>query len=52
MNYEYEQINYKKNMPINVFTHTVERFPYHWHEDMEILFVLEGALEIRVRQGR
>ncbi|MFS0673556.1 hypothetical protein AB1K81_10150 [Ornithinibacillus sp. 179-J 7C1 HS] len=37
---------------INVFTHTVERFPYHWHEDMEILFVLEGALEIRVRQGR
>ncbi|MBC5635207.1 helix-turn-helix domain-containing protein [Ornithinibacillus sp. BX22] len=50
MNYEYEQINYKKDLPINVFTHTVEHFPYHWHEDMEILFVLEGALEIRVGQ--
>ncbi|MFC4319894.1 GH39 family glycosyl hydrolase [Litchfieldia salsa] len=48
MDYQYEQIDYKTDIPVNVFTHTVERFPYHWHEDMEILFVLEGRLEIRV----
>ncbi|MCH1626895.1 GH39 family glycosyl hydrolase [Ferdinandcohnia quinoae] len=50
MRYEYEQIDYQVDLPINIFTHTVERFPYHWHEATEILFVLEGDLEIRVNQ--
>lgn len=48
MRYDYEQIDYQVDLPINIFTHTLERFPYHWHEDIEILFVLKGALEIRV----
>lgn len=50
MHYEYEQIDYQVDLPIKIFTHTVERFPYHWHEATEILFVLEGELEIRVNQ--
>ncbi len=50
MHYEYEQIDYQVDIPIKIFTHTVERFPYHWHEATEILFVLEGELEIRVNQ--
>ena len=47
---QYEQINYQSNVPINIFTQTVESFPYHWHEDIEILFVLEGSLEIRINR--
>ena len=47
---KYEQINYQSDVPIKVFTQTVESFPYHWHEDIEILFVLEGSLEIRVNR--
>lgn len=50
MRYQYEQIDYQVELPINIFTHTVEHFPYHWHEAIEILFVLEGELEIRVNQ--
>lgn len=50
MHYQYEQIDYQVDLPINIFTHTVERFPYHWHEATEILFVLEGEMEIRVNQ--
>ncbi|WP_083652419.1 cupin domain-containing protein [Bacillus sp. MRMR6] len=46
----YEQIDYQVDLPIKIFTHTVEHFPYHWHEATEILFVLEGELEIRVNQ--
>src|SRR5690625_3622514 len=51
MSYQYEQINYKQEFPVKIFTHTVERFPYHWHEDTEILFVLAGELEIRLNQN-
>ncbi len=50
MQYQYEQIDYKVDLPVNIFTQTIERFPYHWHEDMEILFVLEGELEIRINK--
>ncbi|WP_207634170.1 cupin domain-containing protein, partial [Halalkalibacter urbisdiaboli] len=50
MRYQYELIDYQVDLPINIFTHTVESFPYHWHEATEILFVLEGELEIRVNQ--
>lgn len=50
MHYQYEQIDYQVDLPINIFTHTVEQFPFHWHESTEILFVLEGELEIRVNQ--
>ncbi|MGV2941456.1 helix-turn-helix domain-containing protein [Mesobacillus sp. LC4] len=50
MSYQYEQIDYDVDLPIRIFTQTVEQFPYHWHEDTEILFVLQGALEIRVNR--
>lgn len=50
--YTYEPINYLHNLPINIFTHTVERYPYHWHEDPELLFVLEGSLEVRLNEKK
>nr|WP_256366463.1 helix-turn-helix domain-containing protein [Terribacillus sp. AE2B 122] len=34
-----------------MYTHKVANFPYHWHEDMEILFVLSDDVEIRVNQN-
>ncbi|MFC5734089.1 GH39 family glycosyl hydrolase [Cytobacillus gottheilii] len=52
MQYQYEQINYQADLPVNIFTQTVERFPYHWHEDTEILLILDGELEIRIDQDR
>lgn len=48
MDFQYEQIQYKEGLPVNIFTHMIERFPYHWHEDPELLFVLEGELEVRI----
>lgn len=52
MQYQYEQINYQADLPVNIFTQTVERFPYHWHEDTELLLILEGELEIRIDRDR
>lgn len=48
MEYRYENIEHNSKIPIKIFTHTLEQFPYHWHEDMEILFVLKGNVEIFV----
>lgn len=48
----YEQIHYGKNLPVKMFTHTVRRFPYHWHEDIEIIFVLSGEVEVRVHEKK
>lgn len=50
MEYKYEVIKHQIDIPVKIFTHTVEQFPYHWHEDMEILFILKGSVEIRVDQ--
>lgn len=46
MKYLYENIEYKLNTPIKIFAHCLEQFPYHWHEDMEIVFVVKGTVEI------
>lgn len=46
MEYSYENIEHKLNIPIRIFTHYLDKFPYHWHEEMEILFVLKGRVEL------
>ena len=46
MEYNYENIEHKLNIPIRIFTHYLEKFPYHWHEEMEMLFVLKGTVEL------
>lgn len=48
MEYRYENIDHHFSTPIKIFTQTLESFPYHWHEDVEILFVLKGCVEVFV----
>jgi len=48
LDYLYETIEHNSHIPIKIFTHTIDNYPYHWHEDTEILFVLKGEIEITV----
>lgn len=48
MEYIYETIEHNHHIPIKIFTQTIDKFPYHWHEDTEILFVLKGEVEITI----
>lgn len=48
MNLLRETINYQKNLPVNMFLHRVQLVQSHWHESLEILFLLEGQIEIMV----
>lgn len=49
MQFHYEAIE----QSVKIFTQTVELFPYHWHEETEILFILKGSIEISIdKQGK
>ncbi|MBU3146869.1 helix-turn-helix domain-containing protein [Clostridium sp. CF012] len=44
--YKYEVINHDERLPIKIFLHNINKYPVHWHEDIEIIFVLEGSIKI------
>ena len=42
-----EKIMYKDELPINVITANIEEYPIHFHDDMEVVYVLEGSINLR-----
>lgn len=42
-----EKIVYKDQLPINVVTADIEEYPIHFHDDMEVVYVLEGSVILR-----
>lgn len=48
MNYYYEIIEGEGTLPLKTIIHSVDEFQFHWHKELEILFVLEGSVNVRV----
>ncbi len=42
-----EKIVYKDELPINVTTASIDEYPIHFHDDMEVVYVLEGSIVLR-----
>ncbi|MDO4833617.1 MAG: helix-turn-helix domain-containing protein [Bacillota bacterium] len=42
-----ENIMYKDELPINVITANIEKYPIHFHDDMEVVYVLDGSVTLR-----
>lgn len=42
-----EKIVYKDELPINVITANINEYPIHFHDDMEVVYVLEGNIILR-----
>lgn len=42
-----EKIMYKDELPVNVITANIEEYPIHFHDDMEVVYVLEGNILLR-----
>ena len=42
-----EKIIYKDELPINVTTANIEEYPIHFHDDMEVVYVLDGSVILR-----
>ena len=42
-----EKIIYKDELPINVTVANIEEYPIHFHDDMEVVYVLGGSVILR-----
>ena len=42
-----ERIQYKRELPIDLLVADVEQYPLHFHEDCEIVYVMQGAVRLR-----
>lgn len=38
---------YKDELPVNVVVANIEEYPIHFHDDMEVVFVLQGSVVLR-----
>lgn len=38
---------YKDELPVNVVVANIEDYPIHFHDDMEVVYVLEGSIVLR-----
>lgn len=52
MEYKYEIVKSQEGLPIKAFIHSINGFEMHWHNELEILFVLQGSVNIRVGNER
>ena len=52
MNSEFELIRYNDNLPARIEIKQGEfNTPYHWHKEIELVYVLDGALEININNS-
>ncbi|MFJ7975782.1 helix-turn-helix domain-containing protein [Peribacillus sp. NPDC096379] len=51
MDYIYEVIN-TKDLPVHIFLHHVEFVNKHWHDSIELLFVLKGQVTVWVQNNQ
>lgn len=49
---EYEVVKYYEGMPMKTLFVGINKFDYHWHTDIEIVFVLHGEIEIIIEEKR
>lgn len=42
-----EKILYKEELPVNVITANIEEYPIHFHDDIEVVYVLDGTVTLR-----
>ena len=42
-----EKIFYKYDLPVNVVTARIDEYPIHFHEDIEVVYVLDGSVVFR-----
>ncbi|OCT14594.1 AraC family transcriptional regulator [Paenibacillus pectinilyticus] len=48
----YELVETNDRLPFDVSLHNVNYVPSHWHNSVEIIFVLRGTLEVKVKHEK
>ena len=42
-----ENIIYKEDLPVNCFVMNIEEYPIHFHNDLEVVYVLQGSVRLK-----
>ncbi|QIB70511.1 AraC family transcriptional regulator [Aminipila butyrica] len=42
-----EKSHFREELPINVITAHIEEYPTHFHDDLEVLYVLDGSINVK-----
>ncbi len=42
-----EKLFFKEELPINVIVANIEEYPIHFHDEMEVVYVLEGSIKLK-----
>ncbi|MFY0145087.1 GH39 family glycosyl hydrolase [Bacillus cytotoxicus] len=52
MNHKYEFIELQENFPFKMFINSVDDIPFHWHKEIELIFVVQGSIDLIVENQR
>ncbi|WP_211748673.1 helix-turn-helix domain-containing protein [Paenibacillus sp. Marseille-Q4541] len=52
MDYIYESIQMNSDLPINIFLHNAQFVEDHWHDSIELLFVLKGKVDVYIEKKK
>ncbi|MEG0157262.1 MAG: AraC family ligand binding domain-containing protein, partial [Anaerovoracaceae bacterium] len=42
-----EKITYKDELPINILVAEIEEYPIHFHDELEVVYILKGKVKLR-----
>ena len=48
----YEIIDFSEHVPVNCFIHKLGYSPKHWHESIELIYILSGEIEVFVNNKK
>ncbi|MEK6264934.1 MAG: helix-turn-helix domain-containing protein [Clostridium sp.] len=46
-----EYISYMNDLPLSVSLESINDYPIHWHNSLEIIFVLKGSINVLIESG-
>ncbi|SQB33264.1 helix-turn-helix domain-containing protein [Clostridium cochlearium] len=46
-----EYITFPQDMPIDIVFASIKEYPFHWHNCIQIIFVLEGTIKVTIESG-
>jgi xylan 1,4-beta-xylosidase len=50
--YNQEVIQYTNGLPIKLYVCRIESVPFHWHQEMEIIYLVQGELQVNIENQR
>ena len=46
-----EYITFSQDIPLKISFTSIKEYPFHWHNSIQIIFVLEGTIKVTIESG-